>query len=112
MEIPISLVVGVLLLSLGVAVAAVLRTFMNAGRILAIEKIMEPMPEVHRSAAELRATVKAHGKELDELKQHLDKVRLENKEDHRLDRQENSRAHDQIVRLITEHNEHCGTEDD
>jgi biopolymer transport protein ExbB/TolQ len=107
-EVPISLVVGVLLLSLGVAVAAVLRTFMNAGRVLAIERILDPMPEVHRAAAELRARVDASDKQIDEIKNHLERIRIENADAHKLDREENARAHEQIVKLIKERNEGCG----
>jgi predicted RNase H-like nuclease (RuvC/YqgF family) len=104
-EVPISLIVGVLLLSLGVGVAAVLRTFMNSGRLLAIERILEPMPEVHCAAAELRARVDGNDKQIEELKKHLERVRIENLAEHKLDREEDARAHDRIERLIVERNE-------
>jgi len=99
-EIPISLVVGVLLLSLGIAVGAVIRTFQVEGKVTAIDKILEPMPEVHRSAAEMKARISSTEKQLDELKHHLDKVRLENREAHRLDREENIKSHEKIEALI------------
>jgi TolA-binding protein len=111
-EVPISLVVGVLLLSLGVAVAAVLRTFMNAGRILAIEKILDPMPEVHRAAASLKARVDGHDGQIKELKDHLETVRRENMNEHQMDREEDARAHQQIVQLIKERNEGCEPKED
>ena len=104
MEVPISLVVGVLLLSLGVAVAAVLRTFMNAGRIFAIERILEPMPEVHRASAELKARVDAAENQIAEMKHHMEVIRKENLEEHKLDRKENTVAHERIARLIQERN--------
>ena len=101
MEVPISLVVGVLLLSLTVAVAAVIRTYQVDGKVTAIDKILEPMPEVHRSAAELKARMTAAEKQLDEVKKHLDTVRKENLDEHKLDRIEDARAHEKIARLIT-----------
>jgi biopolymer transport protein ExbB/TolQ len=100
-EVPISLIVGILLLSLGVGAAGILRTYMNSGRILAIEKILDPMPEVHRAAAELKARMMAAEKQLDEVKKHLDSVRKENLDEHKQDRTENSRAHEKLARLIT-----------
>jgi biopolymer transport protein ExbB/TolQ len=101
-EIPISLFVGFLLISLGVGAAGILRTYMNAGRILAIERILDPMPEVHRSAAEMRARMGSAEKQLDEVKKHLDSVRKENLDEHKIDRQENARAHEKLARLITD----------
>ena len=101
MEVPISLVVGVLLLSLTIGVAAVIRTYQVEGKVSSIDKILEPMPEVHRSAAELRARVAAMEKQIDEVKKHLDNVRKENLDEHKLDRLENNRAHEKLARLIT-----------
>jgi biopolymer transport protein ExbB/TolQ len=101
-EIPISLFVGFLLISLGVGAAGILRTYMNAGRILAIERILDPMTEVHRSAAEMRARMDSAEKQLDEVKKHLDSVRKENLDEHKIDRQENARAHEKLARLITD----------
>jgi predicted RNase H-like nuclease (RuvC/YqgF family) len=110
-EVPISLVVGVLLLSLGVAVAAVLRTYMNAGRILAIEKILEPMPEVHRASSELKARVDANDKQIDELKKHLERVRTENMDEHKMDREADALAHARIEKLVIEHGSGCEPEE-
>ncbi|HUW12294.1 MAG TPA: hypothetical protein VM537_21390, partial [Anaerolineae bacterium] len=65
----------------------------------------------HRSAAELKARVLNTEKQIDELKIHLSEARSENREEHKMDRESDVRAHDQIVKLITARNEHCGPED-
>jgi hypothetical protein len=104
-EIPVSLIVGVLLLSLGVASAAVLRTFMNSGKIVAIEKILEPMAEVHRQAAETRARLDGHDEQIRELKAHLKDQRDENRAEHKSEAGANTDAHDKLVKLILESEE-------
>ena len=88
------------MLSLGIAVGAVIRTFQVEGRVTAIDKILEPMSEVHRSGAELKARVVYTEKQVDELKKHLESVRKENRDQHKIDRDENAAAHDKILSVV------------
>ena len=104
MEVPISLVVVFVGAALGLAGGAILRTYLNSGRIFAIERILDPMPEVHRASAELKARVDAAEKQIAEMKHHMEVIRKENLEEHKLDRKENTVAHDRIAKLVQERN--------